>query len=90
MFIDIVSICILGAFTLYTQGRLEADAESINLNSNNLWAFYMAFADAKFLPSGTYAIINVEYNRSISFSKCFSTSEVDYGVSIPLIQRGLP
>ncbi|KIK03919.1 hypothetical protein K443DRAFT_121259 [Laccaria amethystina LaAM-08-1] len=46
----------------------------------------MTFADAKFLPSGTYAIVNVEHNRSISFNKegeCFSASEVDYGVSPP-------
>ena len=53
----------------------------------------MAFADAKFLPSGTYAIINVEYNRSISFDKegeYFSASEVDYGVSVPLIRSRFP
>ena len=84
-------ICILGAFTYTRQtwGRHEADAESINLDSNYLWSFYMAFVDAKFLPSGTYAIINVEYNRSVSFNKCFSASEVDYGVSVPLIRWDL-
>ena len=63
------------------------------MNSNNFWPFYMAFADATFLPSGTYAIINVEYNRSICFNKegeCFSASEVDYGVSVPSIRRDLP
>ncbi|EDR12657.1 uncharacterized protein LACBIDRAFT_292698 [Laccaria bicolor S238N-H82] len=58
------------------------------LDSNNLQTFYMAFADAKFLPSGTYAIINVEYNRFISFNKegeSFSASEVDYGCAISFL-----
>ncbi|EDR12179.1 uncharacterized protein LACBIDRAFT_311284 [Laccaria bicolor S238N-H82] len=45
----------------------------------------MAFADARFLPSGTYAIINVEYNRAVSFNKGFSASEVDYGCTISLL-----
>ena len=44
----------------------------------------MSFADDKFLPSGTYAIINTAYNRCISFNEpddCLSTSGDDYGVS---------
>jgi hypothetical protein len=46
----------------------------------------MSFADDKFLPSGAYAIINFEYNRSIAFSEqeeCLSTSGDDYEVRIP-------
>ena len=44
----------------------------------------MSFAEERFLPSGTYAIINAEYNRSITYSEvdqCLSTTSDDYGVS---------
>jgi hypothetical protein len=44
----------------------------------------MSFADDKFLPSGTYSIINVGYNCPISFSgqdEYLSTSVGDYAVS---------
>jgi hypothetical protein len=43
----------------------------------------MSFAEERFLPSGTYAIINAEYGRSIAYSEldqCLTTSD-DYGVS---------
>jgi len=44
----------------------------------------MSLADDKFLPTGTYAIVNAEYNHSIVFSEqdqCLSTSSADeYGV----------
>ncbi|KAJ7884836.1 hypothetical protein B0H14DRAFT_3740925 [Mycena olivaceomarginata] len=48
----------------------------------------MSFADSKFLPSGAYAIINVEYNRSIAFSEqeeCLSTSGDDYEWTITFL-----
>lgn len=41
----------------------------------------MALADDKFLPTGTYAIVNAEYKHSIAFNEqdqCLSTSSVDY------------
>ncbi|KAJ7933610.1 hypothetical protein B0H13DRAFT_1855853 [Mycena leptocephala] len=48
----------------------------------------MAFADDMFLLSGTYAIVNFEYNRSIAFSEqeeCLSTSSDDYGWTISFL-----
>jgi len=44
----------------------------------------MSLSEDKFLPTGTYAIINAEYNHSIALDEqdqCLSTSKVDdYGV----------
>ena len=44
----------------------------------------MSLAEDKFLPTGTYIILNAEYNHSIAFDEqdqCLSTSNVDdYGV----------
>ncbi|KAF8188174.1 hypothetical protein K438DRAFT_1972362 [Mycena galopus ATCC 62051] len=48
----------------------------------------MSFADDKFLPSGVYAIINFEHNRSIAFNKqeeCLSTSGDDYEWTISFL-----
>ena len=44
----------------------------------------MSFAANKFLPSGTYSIVNAQFTRRISFNEqdeCFNTSNDKYAVS---------
>lgn len=48
----------------------------------------MSFAEERFLPSGTYVIINAEYSRSIAYSEvdqCLSTTSDNYEVSSSFI-----
>ena len=45
----------------------------------------MSFATDKYLPSGTYSIINAQLTRRISFNEqdeCFNTSDDKYAVSL--------